>query len=199
MNKFGIISFCVNFSTKELCLTRVFITARIRRMTGGYIFSLSTLGGVPDPALDGGRGTQPSLGWGGTQSSLGWGGYPIQPWMGGYPNLGWGVPHPMSRGGGGYPNLGRGVPHPMSGGVTPGTTPPHRNSKHLLRLRGGRCASCVHAGGLSCSIYFLSDDFTIEQDILSQSKLSMIMQAYLQIQSKLGTHIKYTNTMEVCI
>ena len=27
--------------------------------------------------------------------------------------------------------------------------PTPRNSKHLLRLRGGRCASCVHAGGLS--------------------------------------------------
>ena len=131
------------------------VTARIRRMTGGYIFSLSTLGG------------------GGTRSSLGRGGgrYPIQPWTGGYPNLGWGrgsTPShvwggtpTLDRGGtpshvwggtptldGGVPHL-RGVPHPMSGGSTPGT-PPNRNSKHLLRLRGGRCASCVHAGGLSC-------------------------------------------------
>ena len=29
-------------------------------------------------------------------------------------------------------------------------TPPPRNSKDLLWLRGGRYASCVHAGGLSC-------------------------------------------------
>ena len=28
--------------------------------------------------------------------------------------------------------------------------PPPRNSKKLLWLRGGRYASCVHAGGLSC-------------------------------------------------
>ena len=32
-----------------------------------------------------------------------------------------------------------------------GGTPP-RNSKKLLWLRGGRYASCVHAGGLSCFI-----------------------------------------------
>ena len=31
-----------------------------------------------------------------------------------------------------------------------GTPPPARNSKDLLWLRGGRYASCVHAGGLSC-------------------------------------------------
>ena len=32
-------------------------------------------------------------------------------------------------------------------------TPP-RNSKDLLWLRGGRYASCVHAGGLSCYFFF---------------------------------------------
>ena len=32
--------------------------------------------------------------------------------------------------------------------------PPPRNSKKLLWLRGGRYASCVHAGGLSCSVSF---------------------------------------------
>ena len=123
-----------------------FITARIRRTTGDYIFSLSTL-----------------WGGGGSRSSLGRGGYLIQPWMEGYPIQPWmgGVPQPWMGGypipcPGGYPNLGRGgiphlggVPHPMSGRGTPGTQS-HRNSKHLLRLRGGRCASCVHAGGLSC-------------------------------------------------
>ena len=93
-----------------------------------------------------GGGSRSSLGWGGTRSSLGRGGVLIQPWMGGYPNLGWGVPHlqgvpqPWT---GGYPISGEGVPHLQ-------VPPPPRNSKQLLRLRGGRCASCVHAGGLSC-------------------------------------------------
>ena len=36
-----------------------------------------------------------------------------------------------------------------------GTPPPPRNSKKLLWLRGGRYASCVHAGGLSCVCSFL--------------------------------------------
>ena len=31
--------------------------------------------------------------------------------------------------------------------------PPPRNSKKLVWLRGGRYASCVHVGGLSCSCY----------------------------------------------
>ena len=55
-------------------------TARIRRMTGGYIFSLSTL-----------------LGGGYPISGLG-GGYPIPGLGRGVPHLrsGWGVPHPRS-------------------------------------------------------------------------------------------------------
>ena len=63
------------------------ITARIRRMTGGYIFTLCVnphLGGVPDPALEGGYLIQP---WMGGQGR-GEGGYLIKPWMGG----GGGVP-----------------------------------------------------------------------------------------------------------
>ena len=55
-------------------------------------------------------------------------------------------------GGGGYPisGLGRGGTRSQVqvGGVP--VVPPPRNSKHLLRLRSGRYASCVHAGGLSC-------------------------------------------------
>ena len=150
----------------------IFITARIRRMTGGYIFSLSTLwggypiqpwtgvypiqpwmggypnqpwmGGVPDPALDRGY------------PNLGQRGYPI-PCLGGYPNLGWGVPHPMS---GGVPHLrGGGYPIPCPRGVP--WVPPHQNSKHLLQLCGGRCASCVHAGGLSCSFYYGYPDVSV--------------------------------------
>ena len=141
----------------------IFITARIRRMTGGYIFSLSTL-------------------WGGYPIQPWMGGYPIQPWMGGYPIQPWtgGTPT-LDRGGtpshvwGGTPTLDGGVPHPMSGGVphlrggrypipcprgVP-WVPPHRNSKHLLRLCGGQCASCVHAGGLSCSFYYGYPDVSV--------------------------------------
>ena len=92
-------------------------------------------GGYPDSALDGGSYPDPALDGGVTQSSLGQGGTLIQPWMGGYSNLGWG----------GTPTLDRGVPW----------VPPFWNSKHLLRLRGGWCPSCVHAGGLSCLRTFL--------------------------------------------
>ena len=110
-------------------------TARIRRMGEGTVFSLSvhtsTGGGVPDLALDG-RGTR---------SSLGWGGYPIQPWMGGYPIQPWtgGYPPPPVKGK--IFDTRFGLIHVQTGkkffrkGTPP---PPLRNSKHLLRLRGGQ-------------------------------------------------------------
>ena len=103
-------------------------------------------------------------------------------WGGGvpHPRSGWGIPHPAD---GGYPipGLNREVPHPADGGVPPFKTgwgtphsgldgvspdwmgyppvqdwmgyPPRHQSKHLLR--GGRCASCVHPGGLSCTLICL--------------------------------------------
>ena len=53
------------------------ITARIRRMGEGNIFSLSTLAGM---------GGTPSQVWvGGTPSQVWVGGYPSQVWTGGYP------------------------------------------------------------------------------------------------------------------
>ena len=67
------------------------------------------------------------------------------------------VPHSRSRQGGGYPiQQTGGVPHPGLSGVPPpwDEVPPlpnqktEQHSEHLLR--GGRYASCVHAGGLSC-------------------------------------------------
>ena len=73
-----------------------------------------------------------------------------------------GVPHPAD-GGRGYPIPGLGggtpskdwIPHPVSDGVPPypglDGVPPIRRQQHSEQLlRGGRYASCVHAGGLSC-------------------------------------------------
>ena len=95
---------------------------------------------------------------------LGGGGYPARSSWGGYPGWGvpwpaggvpcWGVPWP-----GGYP--GQGVPWPggtLAGGY-PGRYPPARSGwgggtqlgQHReYLLHGGRYASYVHAGGLSC-------------------------------------------------
>ena len=107
-------------------------TARIRRMREGNIFSLFV-----SSHLDRGGG-----------------GYPIQ-LRGVPPSQVWtrgGLPHPADRGGTPFPGLGR-VPHPADGGgYPPGRVnpppPPDQHSMYLLR--GERCASCVHAGGLSC-------------------------------------------------
>ena len=118
----------------------IFILGNVCLFTsgGGYPIPIHPCpGGYPIPIHP---HPYPSLSGGGTQSNLGWeGGYPDpaldggvpQPWTGGYPNLGWGVPH-------------------LWGGTPSHVWVPPQNSKHLLRLRGGRCASCVHAGGLSC-------------------------------------------------
>ena len=97
------------------------ITARIRRMGEGTVFSLFVsphLGGVGGTLVRSGRG----------------------------------VPHLR---------YGRGVPPGPGMGDPPGQTwdaqtwdqvpPPPRHSEHLRR--GGRYASCVHAGGLSCHYY----------------------------------------------
>ena len=111
------------------------VTAHIHSMMGRYCFhrclSVNILGGIP-------------------HLRSGWGITPFQVW--GVPHVR-GVPHvqgdpisggtPCPR----VPYLGR---YPMSGGVphlhTPHCTKQH--SEHLLR--SGRCACCVHAGGLSC-------------------------------------------------
>ena len=77
-----------------------------------------------------------------------------------YPGLAGGVPHPrFGRGYPGYPltrsgwgtppDLGWGPPGPGMGYPSrPGMGYPPQHSEHLIR--GGRYASCVHAGGLSC-------------------------------------------------
>ena len=88
------------------------------------------------------------------------GGYPL-------PRSRWGVPHPADGGTpfpglGGYPHLdlGRGYPH-LGKGYPPSRPDPRTGGYPLLvqhsmyLLRGGRCASCVHAGGLSCLKHFI--------------------------------------------
>ena len=129
----------------------IIITARIRRMREGNIFSLFTLvgRGVPCPRSGWGGGN-PRSEWGGTQSQvwMGWGQYPIPGPDGGYPILLTGeYPHPRSgqvyciQDWMGYP-----LPHPH---------PPPPSEDRSALLHGGRYASCVHAGGLSCSKQFL--------------------------------------------
>ena len=69
---------------------------------------------------------------------------------------GW-IPHPGLTGGtparsdlGGYPSPQQGYP-PSRGTPGSGTPPPPGAGQHMEYLiSGGRYASCVHAGGLSC-------------------------------------------------
>ena len=147
------------------------ITDHVRSTRGGYIFSLSVsshlggrggtrgppAGGSP-PAGEGappaGKGACPLLGRG----------HPLPRRRGasllgrGHPLLGkggtpcWGAP-PAKEGG--CPPAGGGVPPllgaPCQGGE--GGAPPKQHSVYLLR--GGRYASCIHAGGLSCFFLLL--------------------------------------------
>ena len=99
----------------NLLIVFVLVTARIRRMTGDYVFTrvcLSTRGGLPPSFLRGdypilpvgvppsflmGLGT-PILPWGtpiGTPVRTGWGNplVPHQSWVGVPLRTGWGTPH----------------------------------------------------------------------------------------------------------
>ena len=132
------------------------VTARIRRMGEGNVFSLFTSGGgvpVSHNALQ----HFPECHGAARGCTLAGG----VPWPGGYP--GRGVPPP-----GGYPGWGgtlaRGVPC-LEGGTLPqgGTLP--RGGTQLGQhreylLHGGRYASCVHVGGLSCLFYIRAKDKT---------------------------------------
>ena len=97
------------------------------------------------------------------------GGTPSQVWVWGvpHPNSGWwegtwGTPPQPGLYGGGT----QGTPRPGLDGYSP--PPPlirEQYSEHLLR--GGRCASYVHAGGLSCcDLLFISPgtDFTCQSE-----------------------------------
>ena len=115
--------------------------------------------GVPHPG-PGGRGGTPSRSrWGGTPSRSRWGeGVP-------HPRSRWVVPHPRSRQGGthpGYPQQGaptQGTPqqggahlgYPLAGGAPTQGSPLQQEQHSVYLLHGSRYASCVQAGGLSCS------------------------------------------------
>ena len=82
-------------------------------------------------------------GWGTPPTRSGWGTPPTR--------SGWGTPRPGLDGGG--------VPPPR-----PSLDKTEQHSECLLR--GGRCASCVHAGGLSCVDLFLGT-----QSLIIRTKL----------------------------
>ena len=98
---------------------------------------------------------------GGTLPGPAGGGYPARSSLGGYPGWGatlagggtlaGGVPWPGGYPDGGYPGQGgtlaRGVPWP---GGYPGRGGTQLGQHRGYLLHGGRYASCVHAGGLSC-------------------------------------------------
>ena len=141
------------------CMSRthlyLLITARIRRMGEGTVFSLS----VHTSKMGGGYSVLP-MGWR----------YPIpgQDW--GYPNSGprWGVPPSQVR--------RRGTPSqvqdrggtPISGQdggvhwsqVRTGGGLPQLEQHSMYLLHGMQYASCVHAGGLSCFVPKLTLSFT---------------------------------------
>ena len=127
----------------------MFITARIRRMGKGNIFSLSTLAGR--------------------------GGTPSQVWVGGYPipGLGGGLPHPRSGWwGGGVPGVPSGQVW-MVGGYL-GYSPPARSRWGNLPppIRQSSIAStCYTAGGMPLA--FMQEDFLVfcvVKEILSLSE-----------------------------
>ena len=103
-------------------------------MVGGY--PISGLDGAPRGYL----GTPPTRsGWWGVSHWRLVGGTPSQVWM-----VGGGTPLTRSGWWGGYPIPG------LDGGGVPGVPPlSHKTEQHSTHLlRGGRCASCVHAGRL---------------------------------------------------
>ena len=160
-------------------------------MTGGYIFTgvcpFTFVGGGGVYTIPDRRGYPfPGVWMGVVTPSQVWmrgGGYPIpgvwmgggtpsQVWMGGTQSQVWmeGTPSQVCGGGGDTPSqvwmggtqsqVWMGVPHYW---VPPPNQETDQQSKHLLR--GGRCASCVHAGGLSCPVF----DY-----LPMESKLSLI-------------------------
>ena len=116
-----------------------------------------------------------------------WKGYP-SPWFfakslvpgpfQGYPSLSWGGGVPQDRGtspgrtGVGHtPRQDRiGIPparYPLAGtGASPLHPKTEQQSKHLLR--GGRYASCDHAGRLSCYLFILAKLICLQHDLFNK-------------------------------
>ena len=165
--------FCITFASNTIFLHLIyrFITARVRSTREDNIYTWECLsvhiaggGGVPCPRSWGGTTSQvwlgggtPSQVWlGGTHLRSGdWGylGYPPRPGMGYPPDQVWMRYSPWTLDRVPSPQTWDGVPPPTWDGPPPdlgrGTSPPPlHHSEHLIR--GGRYASCVHAGGLSC-------------------------------------------------
>ena len=119
----------------------------------GNVFSLSTLGGgvpVSHNALQHFPECHGAAGGGGVPCQVQPGGVPCQVQPGGVPcqvQLGGGYPARSSRGGT-LPGPAGGVPWP-GGYPAGGGTQLEQHREYLLH--GGRYASCVHAGGLSCT------------------------------------------------
>ena len=108
--------------------------------------------------------------WGGVTPSSWLGGTPSQVWMKGTPSSWWGGVPP----GKGYPPAG----------VTPLL---EQHSMHLLR--GGRCASCVHAGGgLSCLANFIPEKRIKIQEISSRVRSPMVPQVPILLSKSLFQH-----------
>ena len=132
------------------------ITARIRRMGEGNIFTLCV-----SPHLDWGRGgglphTRSGWGGGGTPSQVctGGGGYPIPCLMGGPPWQDW-MGYPLSQDWMGYL-----LPRPEVDGVNP---PPHSglDGVHPPPIRQSSIASTCYAAGSMMPLAFTQEDFHI--------------------------------------
>ena len=105
------------------------------------------------------------------------------PWPGqdrGYPSQGyppWGTPSSLARSGWGYPSQGGNClwyPLARSGqGGTPARGYPPGTGQHMEYLiSGGRYASCIHTGGLSCLFFYSQYSDRGKEIIFSSSRCS---------------------------
>ena len=137
------------------CKCGIIFTARVRSTREDNIYTWECLSvhiagggeGYPIPGLAS-RGATPSQVWLGGTSSQAWEGRGTLLTRSGQGTPGPGMGYPLDLEKGTPPDLGWGTPRPEMGY-------PPQHSEHLIR--GGRYASCVHAGGLSClwKIFFL--------------------------------------------
>ena len=108
--------------------------------------------GVPHPRSRWWVVPHPRSRWEGTPSQVWMGGTPSQVQAGGAPFQVWMDWYPISGLGGGYP------PYPGLDGIPSPLIRRQQHSEHLLC--SGWYASCVHAGGLSCSSLFFVETYS---------------------------------------